>query len=423
MSTYSPDLSLRQPLTLVAILPLLLSYHALAVLTILPNTFVFKLLLLPFILWQAWKCAIEVDCGVPLAQLLGHQGTDRIAFWNFVFVVRFPRRWCLLVVILLISRVQGSVFSTALKAIEWTFTKKPLRRYDPPERNQDAPIERRLSASTIILDSFELLCNQRGYGWSWSQDPFPRESTPLPSKSLLLVKTLVKLTLFDASQYIIQRFSPATNNPKGGSIFDPNLTPVPRFALAAFCGIWGGIWTYAMVDSLYHVLATIARIVFRQPASMWPRLFHWPWMSTSIHELWSYRWHQLYRHLFIVFGSRPGGSLFGKPGAFMGAFIMSAVLHHIGVWGIGNGTEFLTTGGFFLLMGAGAVAEIAFAKATGSRVRGWMGWLWTMLWFALCGTFMIDGWARRGLFAAEILPSGFRPGKVVVEAIIALTNK
>ena len=92
MSIYSPDLSLRQPLTLAAILPLLLSYHALAVLTILPNTFVFKLLLLPFILWQAWKCAIEVDFGVPLAQLLGHQGTDRVAFWNFVFVVRFPSK-------------------------------------------------------------------------------------------------------------------------------------------------------------------------------------------------------------------------------------------------------------------------------------------------------------------------------------------
>ena len=315
------------------------------------------------------------------------------------------------------------MFSTALKAIEWTFTKNPLRRYDPPKRNQDPPIERPLSASSIILDSIELLYSQRGYGWSWARNPFPRESAPLPSKSLLLVKTLLKLTLFDASQYIIQRLSPATNNPKGGSIFDPNLTPMPRFALAVFCGLWGGIWTYMMVDSLYHVPATIARIVFRQPAFMWPRLFHWPWMATSIHELWSYRWHQLYRHLFIVFGSRPGGALFGKPGAFMGAFIISAILHHVGVWGIGNGTEPLTSGGFFLLMGTGAVTEIAFSKATGSRVRGWMGWLWTMLWLHLCGTFMMDGWARRGLFASEILPFGFRPGKVVVEAIIALTGK
>jgi len=92
MSIFSPDLSLRQPLTLAAVLPLLLSYHAMAVLAILPNTFIFKLLLLPFILWQAWKCVVELDFGVPLAHLLGHQGTDRIAFWNFLFVVSFPRR-------------------------------------------------------------------------------------------------------------------------------------------------------------------------------------------------------------------------------------------------------------------------------------------------------------------------------------------
>ena len=89
MSIYSPDLSLRQPVTLAAIFPLLLGYHALAVLAILPNTYILKLLLLPFVLWQVWKCAIEIDFGAFLAQLLGHQGTDRIAFWNFLFVVRF----------------------------------------------------------------------------------------------------------------------------------------------------------------------------------------------------------------------------------------------------------------------------------------------------------------------------------------------
>ena len=321
------------------------------------------------------------------------------------------------------SRVQGSVFGAALRAIDWAFAKKPLRKYDPPKRNQDVPIERRLSASTIILNSIDLLCNQRGYGWSWSQNPFPRESIPLSSNPLLLVKTLLKLMLFDGSQYIVQRLSPAANNPKGGSIFDPTLTPVPRFALAAFCVLFCGMWTYLLVDCLYHVPASIARIVFRQPAFMWPRLFHWPWMSTSIHELWSHRWHQLFRHVFIVFGSRPGGALFGKPGAFMGAFAVSAMLHHISIWGIGNGSEFLTSGGFFLLMGSGAAIELAFAKATGSRVQGWMGRLWTMLWMGLWGTFMFDGWARHGLFASEIFPFGFRPGKVVVDAIIALASK
>jgi hypothetical protein len=325
--------------------------------------------------------------------------------------------------ILLKRRVQGSVFSTALRTVEWTFVKKPLRRYESPKRYQDTHIERRLSASTVFLDALDLLGNQRGIGWSWAKDPFPQESTAPPSIALLLVKTLFTLTLFDASQYIIQRVSPAVNNPKGGSIIDPSLTVVPRTALAALCGVCGGVWAYALVGSLSHVPASIGQILFRQPASMWPPLFHRPWMSTSVQEAWNFRWHQLYRHLFIVFGARPGGALFGKPGALMGAFAVSAILHHIGMWGMGNGSEFVTSGGFFLLMGIGVVMEVVFTRVTGLRVRGWIGWSWTMLWVALWGTFMIDGWARHGVFATEFFPFGFRPGKVVVDAVIVLTEK
>ena len=87
MSNDSPDPC--QPLTLAALTPLLLSYHAQAILAILPNTFIFKLLLLPYILWQAWKCTVEFDHGVLFAQLLGHQSTDRAAFCRFIFVVRY----------------------------------------------------------------------------------------------------------------------------------------------------------------------------------------------------------------------------------------------------------------------------------------------------------------------------------------------
>jgi hypothetical protein len=109
-----------------------------------------------------------------------------------------------------------------------------------------------------------------------------------------LAKALLKLTVIDASQYIIQSLCPPTNNPKGGSIFDPNLTLVPRTALAAFCGIMGGLWVYAMIDLQYHIEAVIGRTIFRQPASAWPRLLNRPWMSTSIQEFWNFRWHQLY---------------------------------------------------------------------------------------------------------------------------------
>lgn len=315
------------------------------------------------------------------------------------------------------------MFIIGLRVFDWTFINKPLRRYESSKQDQDTPIERRLSASTVIPDAFDLLTNQRGIGWSWTQNPFPRKNTQSPSIALLFSKTLLKLTVFDASGYIIQWACPAVNSPKGGSIFDPSLTFVPRITLAAFCCICGGVWTYAMVDSLYHIFTLIGRIVLRQPASAWPRFFHRPWMSTSIQEFWSFRWHQMFRHIFIAFGARPGGALFGKPGAFMGAFAVSAILHHIGLWGTENGMEFVTVGGFYLLMGVGTVIEEGFKSVTGLQVRGWLGWSWTMLWTILCGMFMIDGLARHAAFAAEYFPDGFRPGRVVVDAIIALSSK
>ena len=82
-----PDLSLREP-SVIAVIPLLLSFYALAVLAILPNTFLFKLLLQPMLMWQAWRCAADVDFSAWLAQSLGLKRADSINFFNAVFVVR-----------------------------------------------------------------------------------------------------------------------------------------------------------------------------------------------------------------------------------------------------------------------------------------------------------------------------------------------
>jgi hypothetical protein len=85
---YSPDLTLRQPLTAAAVFSVLLCHYALAVLAILPNTFIFKLFLLPFILWQAWKCAVGYDMAAVSARMAGSQSTDGLGGANIFFVVR-----------------------------------------------------------------------------------------------------------------------------------------------------------------------------------------------------------------------------------------------------------------------------------------------------------------------------------------------
>ena len=318
------------------------------------------------------------------------------------------------------------MFDIALKSLEWAFAKKPLRRYEPPAEGQQshAPIERRLSIPNVLLDAFDLVCNQRGIGWSWSPKPFPRPSNRRSTSIFsVLAKLLFKLLAFDACHYLIQHTRPSINHPAGDTLFDPTLSLIPRFACAAFFTLCGGLVVYTTVDAMYHAATLVGRVVLRQPAWQWPPLSDRPWASTSITDFWSFRWHQFFRHLFVVFGARPGGALLGRPGALIGAFTVSAVMHDLGMWGLGRGTEFTTAGGFFVLMGVGAALEHAFARVTGRSVGGVWGWAWTMAWTLTWGTLMMDAWARRGMIACDFFPDGMRPGKPVVDAAISLLRR
>ena len=84
-----PDPASRQPFTTAAILPLSLLYYVLAVLTILPHTFILKLAFLPIILWQAYKCAVGLDFSLGLANSMGLESQAGLRRLNNLFMVRF----------------------------------------------------------------------------------------------------------------------------------------------------------------------------------------------------------------------------------------------------------------------------------------------------------------------------------------------
>ena len=82
-----PDPALRQSATLAALAPLFLSIYAQAVLAILPNTFILKLSLLPFILWQACSCAVRLNFSMGLAKWLGYENDKGFSTWNALLPV------------------------------------------------------------------------------------------------------------------------------------------------------------------------------------------------------------------------------------------------------------------------------------------------------------------------------------------------
>jgi hypothetical protein len=84
-----PDASLRKPLTLTDVVPVLLCYYAHAITAMLPGTFWLRVALLPITLWLAWSSAVTLDVAQYLANTLGVVANPlRISHLNFVFVVR-----------------------------------------------------------------------------------------------------------------------------------------------------------------------------------------------------------------------------------------------------------------------------------------------------------------------------------------------
>jgi len=87
-----PDASLRKPLTISEVAPVILCYYAHAVMAMLPYTFWFRIALLPFTVWLAWDSAVTLDAAQYLTNTLGVASNSlRISHLNFLWVVSVSR--------------------------------------------------------------------------------------------------------------------------------------------------------------------------------------------------------------------------------------------------------------------------------------------------------------------------------------------
>jgi len=82
-----PDASLRKPVTIAEVAPVVLCYYAQAVMAMLPYTFWFRVALLPLTVWLAWNSAVTLDAAQYLANILGVSNPLRISHLNFLWVV------------------------------------------------------------------------------------------------------------------------------------------------------------------------------------------------------------------------------------------------------------------------------------------------------------------------------------------------
>lgn len=106
-------------------------------------------------------------------------------------------------------------------------------------------------------------------------------------------------------------------------------------------------------------------------------LMNRPLAATSLAEFWGARWNTAFRDLTHRFLFRPLASWVGPRGAVVAGFAFSGVVHDVVIsWPAGGGYGGPT--GFFLLQGAGILAERSRAGRAVGLGRRWRGWLFAM---------------------------------------------
>jgi len=197
------------------------------------------------------------------------------------------------------------------------------------------------------------------------------------------------------------------------TIYDADLPPVWRYLKGCLISILVALSIPGGMRLGFDMLAVTAVLLGSSPTK-WPPTFRSPWRSTSVSNFWGYRWHQTTRLTFTHFAGKPLAAITGsgRLGLVLGTFIASGIAHEAGTMRIptarakeGQGALF-----FFTMQGVGVVLEHLWTKTTGRRVRGVLGWLWTIGWLTVWGNDFVDRSVRIGML--EILP------KKVVSAML-----
>ena len=306
------------------------------------------------------------------------------------------------------------MFTFATRSTAWAFTKRtftrlPLRELGPTAikgHDENIPVEHEVSLSVAMWNAWDLLANHRGIGWIGPPKPYiPAPYFRVESRVTFFFLSLGRVILFlvsnDISVRYIRSFGPDTfGTPKGGTLFDPSLPPLERYRNSSLVTLAAGFSACFSTASVYHLHAALFTLLFQQYPSQWPPLFDTPLLSTSLTSFWGRRWHQFCRESCVEVGSKPLEKYFGRVGRIFGAFAVSGVLHDAGMRGMCRGTDTLEVVGFFLLNAVGMNLEDAWKKATGKRVGGIIGFLWTFFFLVVTGNIFVGVLARRGLLGS-----------------------
>ncbi|KAF8552907.1 hypothetical protein OG21DRAFT_1498073 [Imleria badia] len=376
------------------VLPPMLCYLGMALLTIRPQTRTIRIALLPVTVLLAVRTAVPVDMSLKITERRFHH---YLAVWVFVTTIRAP------------------------------------------------------CTPSTLMDALDLVSNLRGYGWDWSHGTrFPCETRPSNSTGFIFYTTLSVAahafafgiihttirsfssasfgtlssgSIFDETRPFLHRairvcFPVGRGDISAGSIFDESIPFYLRFLRSSIITVLALAWIYTGLQTQYNLCTILGVHILRQDPIQWPPLFDAPWRATSVTHFWGRRWHQRFRKIFLILGGYPLSFILGRVGIVIGAFFISTVYHHIGLLMHNSKSEFWRMLVGFEMMGMGILIEDVFRYVTGREVRGLAGWVWMAGWMLLWGNVIIDGYMRAGKFGFPTWVDLVPPLRTLVEYLV-----
>ncbi|KAI0821522.1 hypothetical protein BC629DRAFT_464268 [Irpex lacteus] len=266
------------------------------------------------------------------------------------------------------------------------------------------------------VDTAEVSTSLRWIGWEFGKGvSIPPDTRPKERSAFLKATCWRFLMNYFIVDFLVGclKLLPGIGSSVGGTIFLPELPPVQRYAFSTLLAVVSGTAMIAGFHALEYGGTLIGVGLLGQSPMLWPPLMNNPWASESIGDLWAKRWHQMLRRVFLVYGGIPGGWIAGRPGVVLGTFFASGLLHEFSIYVLGRGMDHRVTF-FFTFQGVCVILEVLWYKATGRKVQGWGGRLWTALVVLTTGQLALDAWFLRGLGGSIFVPYCISPSQRII---------
>ncbi|KAF8313880.1 hypothetical protein DL93DRAFT_1139044 [Clavulina sp. PMI_390] len=376
--------------------------------------------------YYAWFNGLTLALFVAMAGMARRQGTWPIRLAVFPFAMLAMLRF--IYGFVSDEEPQNRFFGTwglqcCLKLVDYVRSPEPMLKLSELQSKDDrakspqhtSTWDYLLSPLHFIYDAFELMVTFRGFDWQFGQEiglRKPDHWTPTTSRARFVFDSLYivlrGLLLCDVSQTILQ-MAGVLGVERHSMFAFGGSNMLARYATSTALHFVSSILIIYGMEFIYGVCSLVGVLLCGSSPASWPPLFDNPWISTSLHDLWGRRWHQLLRRSCLIAGGYPLAtvvaritsiakgnsssnpdkkslgriSLHPTPVA-IGTLLTSGILHHWDYYAQRSGRmPGFSTIAFFSAQGAALALEREWKKITGKPVHGFWGWLWTLFWMGI----------------------------------------